>query len=76
MPVLLGMFLGILIAVGGAFAYDTVSGRAPNGLQPTAAGVRPPMVNWDVVGDNWHDVKILWHNAGVEIERGWRRLTS
>jgi hypothetical protein len=34
------------------------------------------MVNWDVVGDNWHDVKILWHNAGVEIERGWRRLTS
>ncbi len=39
MPVLLGMFLGILIAVGCAFAYDTVSGRAPtdwNRARPAA----------------------------------------
>jgi predicted metal-binding membrane protein len=30
MPVLLGMILGILLAVAGAYTYDTMSGRAVN----------------------------------------------
>jgi hypothetical protein len=76
MPVLLGIILGILIAVGGAFVYDSGTGRAANGLEPTAAGGRPPVVNWDVLGADWRDVKQQLRNAGGDIEKGWRRLTG
>jgi hypothetical protein len=76
MPVLVGMILGVILTVGVAFAYDTSTGRAPNGLTPTAAGGNAPMVNWDVVSDNWHDVKAHLQNAGAEVERGWKRITG
>jgi hypothetical protein len=32
MPVLLGMILGITLIIAAAFAYDTTTGRAPNGI--------------------------------------------
>jgi hypothetical protein len=76
MPVLLGIILGVLIAVGGAFAYDTATGRAPNGLEPTAAGGHPPLVNWNVLGDDLHSVRQQLRAAGSDIETGWHRLTS
>lgn len=73
---LLGVLLGIVLTIFGAFAYDTTTGRAQNGLTPSAANERPPMVNWDVVKNNWSDVKTHLRDAGVEIERGWKRLTG
>jgi hypothetical protein len=76
MPILVGMILGIILTIGAALAYDTSTGRAPNGLTPTAAGGNAPMVNWDVVSDNWHDVKVHLQNAGVEVERGWKRIAG
>jgi hypothetical protein len=76
MPVLFGMILGSLLTVAGVFLYDSASGRAPNGLAPTAAGGHPPMVNWDVVGDNWQGVQTSLRSLGGDIERGWKRLTS
>jgi hypothetical protein len=81
MPVLMGMILGVMITVAGAYAYDTTaydttSRRAPNGLPPSAADGHPPMVNWDVVGDNWRDAKIHLGEVIGDIERGWKRLTS
>jgi hypothetical protein len=76
MPILVGMILGIILTIGAAFAYDTSTGRASNGLAPTAAGGNAPMVNWDVVRDNWHDVKAHLENAGAEAERGWKRITG
>ena len=39
MPMLLGMILGALLTIAGALTYDTLSGRAPNGLPPSAVGV-------------------------------------
>ena len=39
MPLLVGMILGALLTVGAAFAYDSTTGRAANGLEPSAAGV-------------------------------------
>jgi hypothetical protein len=76
MPVLFGVILGVVLTVVGTYAYDTTTGRAPNGLPPSAANGHPPMVNWDVVSDNWRDAKIHFHDAGAEVERGWKRLTS
>jgi hypothetical protein len=74
MPVLMGMMLGVMITVVGAYAYDATSGRAPNGLSPSAADGHPPMVNWDVVADK--DAKIHLGEVASDIERGWKRLTS
>jgi hypothetical protein len=76
MPVLFGIILGIILTIAAAFAYDTTTGRAPNGLTPAPAGGHPPMVNWNVVSDNWQDVKVHLRNAGAEVERGWKRITS
>ena len=62
---LLGVILGIALTIAVAFAYDTGTGRAANGLQPSAADGNAPMVNWDVVRSNWHgwssDVRNTWH---------------
>jgi hypothetical protein len=70
MRVLVGMILGIILTVAAVFAYDRPRGGLQNGLTPTAAGGHPPMVNWEVVSDNWQDVKAHLRNAGAEVERG------
>jgi len=76
MPILVGMILGAILTIFAAFAYDTATGREPNGLAPTAAGRNPPMVNWDVVSDNWSSVKAHFRDTGTEVERGWKRITG
>jgi hypothetical protein len=76
MPVMLGMILGVFLTVAGAFTYDTMSGRAANGLPPSAAGGQPPMVNWDVVGHNWHGLQASVRDMGAQIEKGWKKITS
>ena len=76
MRLLLGIVLGALLTVAGAFAYDTSSGRAPNGLQTTAANGHPPMVNWDVVSDNWNGVQANLRNLGADVEKGWKRIAG
>jgi hypothetical protein len=45
-PILLGFILGVAVTIAGAFAFDSATGRAANGL--TAAS-QAPMVNWAVV---------------------------
>jgi hypothetical protein len=76
MPMFVGLILGVVLTVATAFMYDTSTGRAPNGLPPSAANGRPPLVNWDVVNDDWQDVRVVLQNAGTNIERGWKRLTG
>ncbi len=76
MPVLLGVILGAFITIAGAYLYDSSTGRAANGLSPSAAGGHPPMVNWDVVGDHWRGPETGLRNAGTDIQRGWKRITS
>jgi hypothetical protein len=34
MPIFLGVILGVLLTIAGTFTYDTMSGRAANGLRP------------------------------------------
>jgi hypothetical protein len=71
--VVFGMLLGILFTVVAAFAYDSISGRAPNGLARSAADGRPPVVNWDVVSA---ELELNLQSLGEDVQRGWRRLWS
>jgi hypothetical protein len=53
MRVLLGIILGGILTVGGAYLYDShktlAAANAP-------ASVQRPMVNWDVVGTKWEQL--------------------
>lgn len=51
MRVLLGMFLGAMLTIGGAYVHDS---RANDTRLPDGAAIERPMVNWDVVGKNWN----------------------
>jgi hypothetical protein len=74
MRILLGIILGALITVCAAFAYDSTTGRAANGLTVASAEGHAPMVNWEVVRHDWHGMKQQLRNAAVDIEKGWKRL--
>ena len=50
MRLLLGIILGGLLTVGGAYVYDS-----HNALE-APAGVRRPLVNWDTVNTTWQQL--------------------
>ena len=60
MRLLLGMILGALITIGAAYVADTSVSTGPE---------QRPMVNWDVVGRNFDNVKTV-------IKQGWTKLTG
>jgi hypothetical protein len=73
---LLGIILGVLLTIAGAYAYDSSTGRAPNGLAPTAADGQAPMVNWDVVSANWDLFKADVRERADNLERNLKRHTG
>jgi hypothetical protein len=50
MRVLIGILLGVILTVGGAYLYDSHSAATA----ANSVNVERPMVNWDVVGNNWN----------------------
>ena len=59
MRIFLGMILGAFVAVSAAFLHDTWgtgSSAATTGSASSPVEHRP-MVNWDVVGENWRVVR-------------------
>ena len=50
MRTLLGIILGGVLTVGGAYLYDSHHALAATNDQ---ASVQRPLVNWDVVGSKW-----------------------
>ena len=50
MRVLLGIILGGVLTIGGAYLYDSHNTLA---AANAPASVQRPMVNWDVVGTKW-----------------------
>jgi hypothetical protein len=66
MRVLIGIILGVVLTVGGAYVYDShnalVAADAPTSAQQ-------PLVNWDVVGTKWTQ---LTRRAHAE----WTRLAG
>jgi hypothetical protein len=69
MPVLLGFILGVAVTILGVYEYDSSTGRAGNGLAPNAAGGKAPMVNWDVVSEDWHNFQSSVRSTTDSIER-------
>jgi hypothetical protein len=65
MPVLLGFILGVAVTILGVYEYDS----ARHGLAATAAGGKAPMVNWDVVSDEWHNFQAGVRSTTDSIER-------
>ena len=50
MRVLLGIILGFILTLGGAYLYDSHQAAAAASAQ---ASMHRPLVNWDVVGRKW-----------------------
>ncbi|MGA2943214.1 MAG: hypothetical protein ABSE50_14370 [Xanthobacteraceae bacterium] len=69
MRVLLGIILGVILTIAGAYTYDSSTGREPNGLTATAAGGQAPMVNWDVVSADWNIFKANVHESADNLQR-------
>lgn len=51
------------------YEYDSSTGRAGNGLSASAAGGKAPMVNWDVVSEDWHNLQSNVRSTTDSIER-------
>jgi hypothetical protein len=66
MRVLFGIILGAVLTIGGAYLYD--SHNALNAANAPAS-VQRPMVNWDIVNNNWQH---LTEKARSE----WNRVTG
>jgi hypothetical protein len=73
---ILGVILGVILTVAGAYAYDSSTGRVPNGLPPTAAGGNPPLVNWDVVSEDWATFKASVRESAGNLEKRLKRHTG
>jgi hypothetical protein len=73
MPTLFGFILGVIVTIAGAYLYDSSSGRAANGLSPTATA---PMVNWNVVTDDWHTFATGVQNATNDLQNRLKRHTG
>jgi hypothetical protein len=66
MRVLIGIVLGGVLTVGGAYLYDSHNALAATNAQASA---QRPLVNWDVVDVKWNH---LTERARVE----WTRLAA
>jgi hypothetical protein len=73
MPTLFGFILGVIVTIVGAYLYDSSSGRAANGLSPTATA---PMVNWNVVTDDWHTFATSVQNTTNDLQNRLKRHTG
>ncbi len=69
MPVIFGFILGVAVTILGVYEYDSSTGRAGNGRSAGAAGGKVPMVNWDVVSENWHNFQSGVRSTTDSIER-------
>jgi hypothetical protein len=64
MRVLVGIVLGAILTVGGAYLYDLRSAQSSASIR-----TERPMVNWDVVGSKWN------HLTG-RAKAEWNRIAS
>ena len=69
MPVLLGFILGVAVTILGVYEFDSSTGRAGNGLPASAAGGKAPMVNWDVVSEDWRNFQSSVRSTTDSLER-------
>jgi hypothetical protein len=73
MRALFGFILGVIVTIAGAYLYDSSTGRAVNGLPAT---VTAPMVNWNVVTDDWHAFTTSVQNTTSDLQNRLKRHTG
>lgn len=66
MRVLIGIIVGAVLTIGGAYLYDSHTTAGP---ATSSASAQRPMVNWDVVSTRWNH---LTERARAE----WTRIAS
>jgi hypothetical protein len=73
MPTLIGFVLGVVVTIFGAYLYDAMNGNVGNGM---TAEARAPMVNWDVVTNDWDIFEANMRAASDGITHAVRQHTS
>ena len=73
MRTLFGFILGVIVTIAGAYLYDSSTGRAVNGMSSTATA---PMVNWNVVTDDWHAFTTSVQNTTSDLQNRLKRHTG
>lgn len=65
MRLILGMLLGALLLIAGAYYHDSMqTSTVASGPNATA---NRPMVNWDVVEANWNSFKIRLQDGFADL---------
>jgi hypothetical protein len=67
MRLLLGIILGAVLTVGGAYLYD--SHHAALAMNAPASAQQRPLVNWDVVAAKWG-------HLATRARAEWHRIAS
>jgi hypothetical protein len=67
MRVLFGMILGVLFTVGAAYVHD--AGTLQDSISNVPMTDQRPMVNWDVVAENWHQLS-------ARLRQQWEKLSN
>ena len=68
--------LGVAVTILGVYEYDSTTGRAGNGLTASAAGGKAPMVNWEVVNEDWRNLQAGVRSTTDSIERKLKQHTG
>jgi hypothetical protein len=66
MRVLLGIILGAVLTIGGAYLYDSHQSAVTTSAPATA---QRPLVNWDVVA-------VKWGHMSTRARAEWNRIAS
>jgi hypothetical protein len=78
--IILGVILGVLLTVGSAYLYDSITGRAANTPPANATSSvvndQRPMVNWDVVSRELNDLRAGLNEVGNRVQETWKKLTG
>ena len=67
MRLLLGIILGAVLTVGGAYLYDNY--HAARAMNAPASAQQRPLVNWDVVA-------LKWAHLTKRARAEWHRIAS
>ena len=73
MPVFVGFILGVVVTILGAYMYDAATGNVNKGL---SASNQAPMVNWDVVRNDWEIFESDVRATANNIEQTFKQHTS
>ena len=68
MQTIFGFIIGVAVTIGVAYLHDA-SITAPAINTGNTVTTERQMVNWDVVGNNWRELK-------TNVSNGWRKLQS